>query len=115
LQLRRLPRRGTPTILPMLVHTVYFWLKPELTAPQCAEFRKGVESLGGIKAVKAIYVGTPAKTPKRPIIDDSYSFALTVVCDDLAGHDAYQVDPLHLAFVERFKTFWNRVQIYDAD
>jgi len=25
------------------------------------------------------------------------------------------VDPLHLAFVERFKTFWNRVQIYDAD
>lgn len=99
----------------MLVHTVYFWLKPELTAAQLADFRKGVESLGGIKAVKAIYVGTPAKTAKRPIIDDSYSFALTVVCADVAGHDAYQVDPLHLAFVERFKTFWTRVQIYDAE
>ena len=82
----------------MLVHTVYFWLKPELTAAQLADFRKGVESLGGIKAVKSIYVGTPAKTVKRPIIDDSYSVALTVVCADIAGHDAYQVDPLHLAF-----------------
>jgi hypothetical protein len=98
----------------MLVHTVYFWLKPELTAAQRASFRKGVESLGGIKAVDRIYVGTPAATEKRPIIDSSYSVALTVVCKDVAAHDAYQVDPIHLAFVNTFKTFWTRVQIYDA-
>ncbi len=99
----------------MLVHTVYFWLKPELTAAQRADFRKGVESLGGIKAVAQLFVGTPAKTVKRPIIDDSYSFALTVIVKDVAAHDAYQVDPIHLAFVERFKTFWSKVQIYDAE
>lgn len=57
----------------------------------------------------------PRKTTKRPIIDDSYSVALTVICRDVAGHDAYQVHPIHLAFVEQFKTFWNRVQIYDAE
>jgi hypothetical protein len=99
----------------MLVHTVYFWLKPELTAQQRADFRRGVESLGGIKAVEKLYVGVPAKTEKRPIIDDSYSVALTVICKDVAGHDAYQVDPIHLAFVNTFKTFWTRVQIYDAE
>lgn len=99
----------------MLVHTVYFWLKPELTAQQRADFRKGVESLGGIKAVDKIYVGTPAKTEKRPIIDDSYAVALTVLCKDLAAHDAYQVDPIHLAFIEKFKSNWSRVQIYDAE
>jgi hypothetical protein len=99
----------------MLVHTVYFWLKPELTAAQRADFRRGVESLGGIKAVDKLYVGAPARTPKRPIIDDSYSVALTVVCRDIAAHDLYQVDPIHLAFVEQFKTFWTRVQIYDAE
>ena len=98
----------------MLVHTVYFWLKPELTAAQRAEFRRGVESLSGIKAVDAVYVGTPASTEKRPIIDDSYSVALTVMCRDVAAHDAYQVDPLHLAFINSFKSFWSRVQIYDA-
>lgn len=99
----------------MLVHTVYFWLKPELTATQRADFRRGVESLGTIKAVDKVYVGVPAKTEKRPIIDSSYSVALTVVCKDVAGHDAYQVDPIHLAFVNTFKTFWNKVQIYDAE
>jgi hypothetical protein len=99
----------------MLVHTVYFWLKPDLTAAQRAEFRRGVESLGGIKAVEKIYVGTPAKTEKRPVIDDSYSVALTVICKDVAAQNAYQVDPIHLKFVEQFKTFWTRVQIYDAE
>ena len=99
----------------MLVHTVYFWLKPELTQAQRADFRRGVESLAGIKAVEKSYVGTPAQTTKRPIIDDSYSVALTVVCKDIAAHDAYQVEPTHLAFVEKFKTFWTRVQIYDAE
>ena len=98
----------------MLVHTVYFWLKPELTAAQRADFRRGVESLGGIQAVAKVYVGTPAPTGKRPIIDDSYSVALTVLCEDVAAHDAYQVDPIHLAFIAEFKTCWTRVQIYDA-
>jgi hypothetical protein len=99
----------------MLVHTVYFWLKPELTPAQRAEFRKGVEALSGIKAVDQLLVGTPAKTTKRPIIDESYSVALTVVCKDVAAHDVYQVDPIHLKFVETFKTFWYKVQIYDAE
>ena len=99
----------------MLVHTVFFWLKPELTAAQRAEFRRGVETLGDIKSVEKVYVGTPAATEKRPIIDDSYSVGLTVLCKDVAAHDAYQVDPIHLAFIDRCKSFWNRVQIYDAE
>jgi hypothetical protein len=98
----------------MLVHSVYFWLKPQLTSAQRAEFRRGVETLAGIKSVEKVYVGTPAPTPKRPVIDDSYSVALTVICKDVAAQDAYQVDPIHLKFVENFKTYWNRVQIYDA-
>lgn len=103
-----------PTARPMLVHTVYFWLKPELTAQQQADFIRGVSKLGAIKAVDQIYVGRPAPTEKRPIIDSSYSVALTVICKDVAAHDAYQVDPIHLEFIEGFKTFWHRVQIYDA-
>ncbi len=104
-----------PTGAPMLVHTVYFWLKPELTAQQHADFIIGVGTLAGIKAVEQAFVGQPARTEKRPIIDDSYSVALTVVCKDIAAHDAYQVDPIHLEFINTFKTFWKRVQIYDAE
>ena len=99
----------------MLIHTVYFWLKPAITKAQRAKFRRALESLGEIKSVEQVYVGTPAKTEKRPIIDASYSFALTVVCKDLKAHDAYQVDPIHDAFRDGFHTYWTRVQIYDAD
>lgn len=99
----------------MLVHAVYFWLKPELTDVQRAEFRRGVESLATVTSIEKAYIGPPAKTPKRPVIDDSYSLALIVLCKDVAAQDAYQVDPIHLKFVENFNTFWTRVQIYDSE
>ena len=99
----------------MLYHCVYFWLKPELTAAQRAEFRAGVESLKGIKAVAKVSIGVPAATTKRPVVESSYDVALVVECANVAAEAAYQVDPLHLAFVEKFKTYWTRVQIYDSE
>jgi len=99
----------------MLVHSVYFWLKSDLTTAQRAEFKRGVESLRKIKAVKEIHIGAPAATEKRPVIESSYSVALTVIVKNVAGHNAYQVDPIHLAFVKACKGYWTRVQIYDAE
>lgn len=99
----------------MLYHCVYFWLKPELTADQRAEFRRGVETLKTITSAAQVSVGMPAATTRRPVVDASYNVALVVVCKDVAAEAAYQVDPIHLAFVEKFKTFWSRVQIYDSE
>lgn len=99
----------------MLYHSVYFWLKPELTPAQRAEFRRGVESLKAIRSVEQMVVGAPAATTPRPVIDASYDVALIVVCKDVAAEAAYQADPLHLAFIEQFKSCWTRVQIYDAE
>lgn len=98
----------------MLVHSVFFWLKPGLTPAQHDEFRRGLESLTGLRAATQVYIGTPAPTAKRPPLDDSYSFALTVLFRDVAAHDAYQVDPAHRAFIDTFKSCWARIQIYDA-
>lgn len=98
----------------MLVHSVYFWLKPETSEAQRADFRRAVESLKKIAAIDTAFIGSPAPIPKRPVVDDSYSLALTVLFKDLAAHDSYQVDPLHIAFVTTWKAHWSRVQIYDA-
>jgi energy-coupling factor transporter ATP-binding protein EcfA2 len=78
-------------------------------------FPRASNRSSGIKAVDQLYVGTPAKTTKRPIIDDSYSVALTVVCKRRRRPRRLPGDPIHLAFVETFKTCWNKVQIYDAE
>ena len=48
------------------------------------------------------------------MVDYSFSFGLTVLFKDLASHNAYQDDPIHLAFVETCQKFWDRVQVYDA-
>ena len=61
-----------------------------------------------------MFIGVPAATD-RPVIDRSYTFALIVIFDDLAGHDAYQVHPIHGAFVDTFNTYWTKVQIYDSN
>lgn len=99
----------------MLIHTVYFWLKRDLTDEQRKTFlEEGVNSLKNIDTTTAVYTGVPAETD-RPVIDRSYDVGLTVVLEDMAAHDAYQEDQIHLDFIERFKDYWIKVQIYDAE
>jgi len=99
----------------MLVHTVFFWLNKDLPGDKITEFRMGLETLTKIESAEAVYIGTPAATAERPVIDTSYDFCLTVVCKDVAAHDQYQIDPRHKAFIEQFKDCWKKVKIYDAD
>ncbi|MEZ4703216.1 MAG: Dabb family protein [Rhodothermales bacterium] len=96
----------------MVIHNVYFWLKDGITPAEIATFEAGARSLLTIDGVTGGYVGKPAATEARPIIDRSYSYGLVVMFDDIAGHDAYQVDPIHDAFRE-LAHLWTRVQIYD--
>jgi len=98
----------------MLAHSVYFWLKQETSDEQCRAFRAGLESLRGIPGVAGLYVGTPADTPDRPVVDRSYTFGLIAILEDLHAHDVYQTHPLHRAFLERFASYWSKVLIYDA-
>ena len=99
----------------MLVHTVVFWLKNDLSNEERSTFFKEVATLGGIPCVEDFHLGTPAQTPKRPVIDDSYDCALTVVLKDLSAQEQYHIDPIHQAFIDVCSSFWERVVIYDAD
>jgi hypothetical protein len=99
----------------MLVHTVFFYLKPELTSAQRETFRREVARLGEIPEVKTFYLGTPAPVPPRPVIDLSFSYSITCVFDDVPAHDVYQAHPVHLEFIARCKELWSRVQVYDAE
>ncbi len=99
----------------MLIHTVLFWLKENLSEDDRSAFFNGVAKLGDINAVEHSFIGTPANTPKRPVVDDSYDCALTVVLRDMKRHDDYQSDSIHLAFIQECAHLWEKVQIYDAD
>jgi len=96
----------------MFMHSVYFWLKADLTAQQRDQFWAGVKSLGDIPGLRFFFTGRPAETD-RPVVDRSYSCALIVGFDDLPAHDFYQAHPIHDRFRE-IAHLWDRVQIYDA-
>jgi len=99
----------------MLIHSVFFYLKSDLTDEQRAAFRAGVETLKDIEDASSVYVGSPAGTAERPVVDTTYDVGLTVIVDDVPAHDRYQDHPIHHAFVNEFKTYWDRVQIYDVE
>ncbi len=98
----------------MLVHTVNFWLKKDLSSKEIALFEKGVSSLQNIEVVKYFSVGTPASTD-RPTIDRTYSYSLLTVFEGMPGHDVYQTHQIHLQFLADCKHLWDRVLIYDAE
>jgi hypothetical protein len=98
----------------MLVHSVYFWLKSDITLNERKLFFEEIELLLSIQSVRKLYCGTPAKTTPREVIDQSYDCGLTVILDDIAGHDAYQIDPIHKSFIEKCSHLWDKVRIYDA-
>jgi hypothetical protein len=97
----------------MFVHTVFFWMTHPGSQSDRDALRAGLESLKSVKDISVAYIGKPAET-RRPVIDHTYDFSLTLVFADKAAHDAYQVHPVHLEFVAECAHLWNRVQIYDA-
>ena len=98
----------------MLTHTVFFWAKDDLSPAQRADFQAGLLTLPGVPSVSAGWVGTASDT-NREVIDRSYTFALLLRFKDLAGHDAYQVDPIHDAFHARCARYWTKVAVYDVE
>lgn len=98
---------------PGLIHTVYFWLNEGLSEEEHTDFETALASLEEVPSVSRLFIGPPASTPSRGVVDNSFDYALIVWFDDVAGHDAYQVDPVHLAFVEGQEAKFKEVKVYD--
>ena len=100
---------------PMLVHSVYFFLKETVSDTEKPEFGKSVEALATIESVHAFFLGTPAATPDRPIIEKGYAFGMTILFQSMEDHNIYQDHPIHQAFIRNNKRLWEKVVIYDAE
>ena len=95
-------------------HNVYFWLKDGLSNSALDEFEKGLDTLKKTTMVLSGYYGKPANT-NRSVVDNSYSYGLSLLFKDTADHNLYQADPIHLAFVDKNATKWTRVLVYDIE
>ncbi|MFN5475795.1 MAG: Dabb family protein [Sphingobacteriales bacterium] len=97
----------------LFVHHVYFWLKEPQSKEAAAKLVEGLEGLSKVKTIQMFHIGKPADT-NREVIDRSYAISWLVLFKDKADQDAYQVDPIHLKFVEQYAHLWSRVVVYDS-
>lgn len=98
---------------PGLIHTVYFYAAEGLTDQRKKEFLEiGLPALAKSTTLQKVYYGPPSGVG-REIVDNDYLAAWICHFKSIADHDAYQVDPIHLKFIEDYKDVWEKVLIYD--
>lgn len=98
----------------MLGHMVYFTLKdrsPAAVENMLAACRK---YLTGHTGLTFFAVGTLVPDLQRPVNQVDFDVALQTVFESREAHDAYQVHPRHLQFIEENKANWERVRVFDA-
>ena len=97
----------------MFVHHVYFWLKNPDSSDDKKKLIEGLRKLSKVKTIREFHIGQPAPT-NRDVIDRSYSVSWMVLFENPSDQDSYQVDPIHLKFVEECSALWSKVVVYDS-
>jgi len=105
---------GTNTQQDVLVHTVYFWFTNEATEEDSRNFYEELKKLSTISLIKQKFIGVPASTEQRDVIDNSYDYAITFVFENEEDEKAYQEHPDHLEFIDENAHLWEKVRVYDA-
>lgn len=97
-----------------LMHTVVFWLRadaPGGTAAEMATFYQ--QRIAGVAGVEHVFAGPPAGTD-REVVDNSCQMMSSVVFESESAATAWQTDPVHDEFRERFAPAFERVVVYDT-
>lgn len=95
------------------IHHVYFWLKNAGSKEDRAKLIEGLTKLSKVKTIKTFHIGQPADT-NRDVIDRSYAISWFTMFDNATDQQSYQVDPIHLKFVEDYSHLWSKVIVYDS-
>lgn len=97
-----------------IIHHVFFWLKNPSSKEDLDKLLAGLRTLGKIKTVRKLYIGVPASTEKREVVDNSYHASELMFFDSLHDQEAYQDDPIHKKFVADCSHLWEKVIVYDV-
>lgn len=100
---------------PRIAHIVYFSLEDSSAAKidellgQCKKY------LDDHPGLEFFAVGRLNQELSRPVNDKAFDVSLHTVFTDRAAHDAYQIAPRHLEFIENNKANWKKVRVFDSD
>jgi len=107
-------RAGEVKLTGVLIHHVFFWLNEPENEAHRIQLLNALRELLKVKTIRLSHIGLPAGTESRDVVDHSYSVSYMVMFSNQADQDAYQVDPIHLRFVEENQHLWKKVVVYDS-
>lgn len=95
-------------------HYLLFWLKPELTSQEVKDFEQFFEGLKKLPYVKNLRYGKPAASSPRAVLDNTFTYNASMEFDSLEELEAYGQLPGHIALVNRYKPFFERMRVHDS-
>lgn len=106
--------QNSSAVKPSIVHQVFFWLKDPASTADRDKLIAGLKTLAAIPLIKELYVGIPAQTEKRDVVDASWQVSELMFFEDLHAQAGYQEHPLHQAFIKNCSHLWAKVVVYDT-
>jgi Stress responsive A/B Barrel Domain len=98
----------------MFSHIVLFWTDSSLPNATDELLAGAPKYLPSVPGVIKFHAGKMVQS-HRGVVDQSYQVGLNVQFETKQAQDEYQVHPLHLEFIEKCKTLWTKVVIYDFE
>jgi hypothetical protein len=99
----------------MFSHIVVFWINPAYLGATDELLAGANQLLRDIPGVQQFHAGKMVPSP-RPVVEQSYQVALTLIFPDKPAMDAYQVHPRHVEFVEKYvKRLVKKAVVYDFE
>ncbi|MEL6415143.1 MAG: Dabb family protein [Pseudomonadota bacterium] len=99
---------------PLLTHAVYFDLKQDDAVSVQALIDGCYEYLAPHDGIVYFSAGARHTDYQRDVNDLDFDVALTIVFENTAAQDAYQVTEPHLQFIEEFNENWASVRVFDS-
>jgi len=98
-----------------LLHSVYFYFKDDADPAEIENQRNSIlNDLSRISGADQIWAGAPAGI-ERDVVDNNYAMSLHIILKDKNSLAAYQADPVHQEFVQRFKPNWKSIKVFDTN
>ena len=103
------------TTINMLQHTVYFYLKDDVTPEEIERFETGLKKLLEIPEIHHSEMGIPAGTAERDVTDHFFAYSIYTWFETMDDYEGYDKHPDHKEFIDTYSHLWADVKVYDAD
>lgn len=97
-----------------LAHCVFFTLDEASPTARQRLIAACQRYLTGHPGEVSFSVGTVSDLA-RSVNELDFDVALHIVFESRAAHDAYQIAPRHLQFIEENKADWKKVRVFDSN